>query len=275
MKTLKLFSIAIGLLASLQVFGQIQEIRLFSHRGGRMEYDENTILAFKASYDAGYHGFETDIRMTKDGELVIIHDSSLERTTNGKGTVENKTKTEIMQLKTKQGNKILFLSELLDFLHDKPGLYVEFEMKTNPVSLYPEDRLAAYCDKLYHMVMEKRPADAVYVFTSSDYRALRYLQSRYPGVDLLLITSKPCNAETIALCKTVGIKRLGATMNGTSRESVRKAHEEGLIVSLWPGHSVEDFMLGAYLGCDYMCTDIPVSLKKWIAEKVPWIKVTY
>ncbi|WP_077152855.1 glycerophosphodiester phosphodiesterase [Bacteroides bouchesdurhonensis] len=276
MKTHRLsFTLFVALFTSVELFGQTQEIRLFSHRGGRMENDENTLKAFKASYDAGYRGFETDIRMTKDGELVITHDSSLERTTNGKGVVEDHTKTEIMQLQTKQGNKMIFLDELLVFLQDKKGLYVEFEMKTSPASLYPEDRLKEYCDKLYKKVMEKRPSDALYVFTSSDYRALRYLQSHYPGVDLLLITSKPCNAETIALCKAVGINRLGATMNGTSRESVQKAHKEGIIVSLWPGTSVEDFMLGAYLGCDYMCTDIPIQLKKWIAVKAPWINVKY
>ena len=276
MKTHRLsFTLFVALFTSVELFGQTQEIRLFSHRGGRMENDENTLKAFKASYDAGYRGFETDIRMTKDGELVITHDSSLERTTNGKGVVEDHTKTEIMQLQTKQGNKMIFLDELLVFLQDKKGLYVEFEMKTSPASLYPEDRLKEYCDKLYKKVMEKRPSDALYVFTSSDYRALRYLQSHYPGVDLLLITSKPCNAETIALCKAVGINRLGATMNGTSRESVQKAHKEGIIVSLWPGTSVEDFMLGAYLGCDYMCTYIPIQLKKWIAVKAPWINVKY
>ena len=276
MKTHRLsFTLFVALFTSVELFGQTQEIRLFSHRGGRMENDENTLKAFKASYDAGYRGFETDIRMTKDGELLITHDSSLERTTNGKGVVEDHTKTEIMQLQTKQGNKMIFLDELLVFLQDKKGLYVEFEMKTSPASLYPEDRLKEYCDKLYKKVMEKRPSDALYVFTSSDYRALRYLQSHYPGVDLLLITSKPCNAETIALCKAVGINRLGATMNGTSRESVQKAHKEGIIVSLWPGTSVEDFMLGAYLGCDYMCTDIPIQLKKWIAVKAPWINVKY
>jgi glycerophosphoryl diester phosphodiesterase len=264
-----------GILFSSCIYAQTQEIRVFSHRGGRMEHDENSIQAFRASYGAGYHGFETDIRMTKDSELVIMHDASLERTSNGKGVVEEQTAGEIRKLKTKGGNNILFLEELLDFLRDKPGLYVEFEMKTKPESLYPEDRLAEYCNKLYKAVMDKRPADATYVFTSGDYRPLRYLQSHYPGVDLLLITSKPCNDETIALCKTCGISRLGATMNGTSRESVQKAHKEGLIVSLWPGYSVDDFMLGAYLGCDYMCTDIPVGLKRWITEKTPWLKVKY
>lgn len=267
--------VVIGLMGALQLCAQTQEIRLFSHRGGRMEHDENTIQAFRASYEVGYRGFETDIRMTKDGELVVTHDSSLERTTDGTGIVEEKTKAEILQMRTKKGNKVLFLDELLDFLKDKPGLYVEFEMKTNPTSLYPEERLKQYCDKLYKMVMANKPIDAEYVFTSFDYRGLRYLQSNYPGVDLLLIVSKPCNDETIALCKTVGIKRLGAAMNGTSRTAVKKAHEAGLIVSLWPGQSTEDFMLGAYLGCDYMCTDIPVALKDWITQNASWIKVKY
>ena len=123
--------------------------------------------------------------------------------------------------------------------------------------------------------MKHRPEKADYLFTSSDYRGLRYLQSYHPDADLLLIVSRPCNDETITLCKTLGIKRLGSTMNGTSREAVQKAHQEGLIVSLWPGHSEHDFMLGAYLGCDYMCTDVPIALKQWIAEHAPWLRVTY
>lgn len=44
--------------------------------------------------------------------------------------------------------------------------------------------------------------------------------------------------------------------------------KEGIIVSLWPGKSVEDFMLGAYLGCDYMCTDIPIQLKNGLQRKL-------
>nr|WP_289088381.1 glycerophosphodiester phosphodiesterase [uncultured Alistipes sp.] len=272
MKAIRLIALAACMAATLDASAQEQEIRLFSHRGGRMEHDENTLSAFQASYDAGYRGFETDIRMTRDGALVITHDSSLERTTDGTGTVEEKTEAEIRQLATKQGNKMMFLDELLEFLKGKEGLYVEFEMKTKPVELYPEERLHAYCDKLYDAVMAVKPADATFVFTSGDYRGLRYLQAKHPDVDLLLITSKPCNDETIDLCKAMGIKRMGATMDGTSRKAVKKAHKEGLIVSLWPGQSVEDFMLGAYLGCDYMCTDVPMEDKGGGGEKPRWKK---
>ena len=69
--------------AALQMSAQTQVIRAFSHRGGRMERDENTLKAFQESWDGGYTGFETDIRMTRDLQLVIMHDAKVERTTEG------------------------------------------------------------------------------------------------------------------------------------------------------------------------------------------------
>ena len=269
---------ALAVVASLwigDVAAQTQQIRCFSHRGGRMEHDENTLEAFQASYKAGYRGFEVDIRMTSDGELVVTHDSTLDRTTNGTGTVELTSSDEIRKLRTKKGNKLLFIDELLDFLKNIDGLYVEFELKTSPAKFYPEERLQEYCDKLYKAVMAARPADAEYVFTSSDYRGLRYMQQIHPKADLLMISSKPCNDETIDLALSLGIKRIGCTMDGTSRAAVKKAHDKGLTVSLWPGYTPNDFMLGAYLGADFMCTDIPVQLKKFQQENAPWLKVTY
>ena len=77
------------------------------------------------------------------------------------------------------------------------------------------------------------------------------------------------------MAKTVGIYTLGCKMEGTSRQAVEKAHKAGITVSLWPGQSVEDFMLGAYLGCDRMCTDVPVTVKNWMEKNAPWIKVKY
>ena len=275
MKFTKSILCAVAMFASITTYAQQQEIRVFSHRGGRMEFDENTMAAFQASYDAGYRGFEVDIRLTADGELVITHDSTLERTTNGSGVVEKTTANELRKLQTKKGGKMAFLPELLDWLKDKKGLYVEFEMKTKPVELYPEEVLQKYCDKLYKMVMKDKPADAEYVFTSSDYRGLRYLQQKYPGVDLMMITSKPLNEWTIRMAKALGVTRIGAKMPGTSRDAVAKAHKEGLIVSLWPGYTTADFMLGAYLGADFMCTDIPVEVKKFAEEKAPWLNVKY
>lgn len=273
MKRLVITFVAAALCAS--AFAQTQTIRAFSHRGGRMERDENTLVAFQESWDAGYTGFETDIRMTKDGQLFITHDNTLERTTNGKGVFEEKTAAEIEQLRTKKGNKMLRFEELCEFFNGKDSLYVEFEFKTKPVESYPQERLEEYVEKIYQGVMNIDSKGSMFVFTSSDYRGLRYLQQHHPDANLLLIISKPINDETIAMAKTVGIYTLGCKMEGTSRQAVQKAHKEGITVSLWPGQSVEDFMLGAYLGADRMCTDVPVTVKNWMEKNAPWIKVIY
>lgn len=274
-KLTKYMVAVVALLSTLAVEAQQQEIRMFSHRGGRKEFDENTMQAFQASYDAGYRGFEIDIRLTKDGELVITHDSRLERTTNGTGKVEEKTADELRALTTKKGNKLLFMPEFMEWLKGKGVDYVEFEMKTMPLEFYPEEVLKAYCDKLYAMVMAEKPANADYIFTSSDYRGLRYLQQKYPGVDLLMITGKPLDDSTIQMAKALGVKRIGAKMPGTTRKAVEKAHKEGLGVSLWPGYTTADFVLGAYLGADFMCTDVPVAVKKFAEQNTPWLNVKY
>lgn len=258
------------------VFAQNQEVRFFSHRGGRMEFDENTITAFEASYQAGYRGFETDVRMTKDGQLVILHDSNLSRTTDMEGNVEEMTAAEIRKAHTKQGGKVMFLNELLRWLDEKGDVsYLEFELKTKPVYLYPEERLAEFCEKLYSAVSAHIPQGATYLFTSSDYRGLRYLQQHHPDAQMLVITSKPCNNETIALCQALGINRLGATMNGTSRESVKKAHDNGLLVSLWPGSNTDDAVLGVWLGADYLCTDVPVAVKGFMESQFPKVRAKF
>ncbi len=276
MNTKKATLLLAALIMAATAIAQDQQVRFFSHRGGRMEFDENTIPAFEASYKAGYRGYETDIRMTKDGKLVILHDSNLTRTTDTEGVVEQMTEAQIRKARTKKGNRVMFLDELMDWLDSKGDVtYVEFELKTSPVDLYPEERLREYCDKLYERVMRNKPEGATYLFTSGDYRGLRYLQQKHPGVQMLLITGKPCNDETIALCKAMGIDRLGATMDGTSRAAVKKAHEQGLIVSLWPGQSTADAMLGVYLGADFLCTDIPVEVKGFMAAKAPWVNAVY
>lgn len=278
MKELKLKRIVLFcamILTGIVAYSQSQQIRVFSHRGGRMEHDENTMEAFEASHKAGYTGYETDIRLTKDGEMIITHDSKLDRTTNGTCAVEEKTLKELRALDTKKGNKMLTLDELMEFLKNKSGLYVEFEMKTTPVELYPEEKLPEYVDKLYHKVMANKPEDAEFLFTSSDTRSLRCMQQRHPDAELLLITNDPLNKATINLCKGLGIKRIGSKMEGTSREAVKLAHKEGLTVSLWPGKTLEDFMLGAYLGADFLCTDIPIQQKEWAEKNAPWINVKY
>lgn len=280
MKKVLFLTLALCLAAS--AFAQTQTIRAFSHRGGRLERDENTAKAFQDSWDAGYTGFETDIRRTKDGVLYLTHDHTLERTTNGTGIFEQKTSAEIEQLRTKQGNKMMKFDEFIEFLQDKDNLYVEFELKTKPVELYPQELVEEVAERVYQAAKSIRTKNSVLRFTSSDIRGLRYLKKAHPQIiskgpksELLIIFTTGVTDETIETCKKEDIWVMGCKTDGTTRKMVEKAHKEGMIVSLWPTHKIEDFMLAAYLGSDAMCTDIPFTMKPWLEKNAPWLNVIY
>lgn len=96
------------------------------HRGTRTDFDENTVTAFSNTIECGANCIEFDVRKTKDKKLVIFHDSTLDRTTNGKGKLKEFTCKEIRNLKTKTRlEKIPLLSEVLDELKGKTKFMIE------------------------------------------------------------------------------------------------------------------------------------------------------
>jgi glycerophosphoryl diester phosphodiesterase len=71
---------------------------LIGHRGGRFEAPENTLPGFRYALDLGLEAVEFDLRLTRDGQVVVIHDSTVDRTTNGTGAVADLTLAEIQAL---------------------------------------------------------------------------------------------------------------------------------------------------------------------------------
>ena len=69
--------------------------KIFAHRGSKIDCPENTLSAFKKAIDVQADGIELDIHLTKDGEIVVIHDETIDRTTNGSGQVEDYTLAEL------------------------------------------------------------------------------------------------------------------------------------------------------------------------------------
>ncbi len=253
---------------AVAVAQQAVQVQHFAHRGSRYEFDENTLSAFQATYEKGIRGYETDVRMTKDGELVINHDKSLKRTAGVDMIIEQSTRKELKKVKSLKGNPVLFLDELCKWLSKRDGLYVEFEMKSTE---YSEEQLKVYCDKLYKMAMADKPANSTYLFTSFDKRALRTMKELHPEADIMFIIGKPISDDNIKQALELGSKRLACNMNGTSRAMVQKAKKAGLIVSLWPGGGIEDFQLGVALGADALCCDKAVEVMEFAKKYMPWV----
>lgn len=84
-----------------------------AHRGASGLYPENTLLAFERAVAVGVDLIELDVQLTRDGELAVIHDARLERTTNGAGWVRDHTAAQLWQLDAGQGQPIPMLSDML------------------------------------------------------------------------------------------------------------------------------------------------------------------
>ncbi|MGE5632130.1 MAG: glycerophosphodiester phosphodiesterase [Caulobacteraceae bacterium] len=115
---------------------------VYAHRGASGYAPENTMAAFKKAVELGSHGIECDVQLTKDGWLVVCHDETVDRTTNGKGFIKDMKLADIRRLdagswfgKEFKNERIPFFSELLELVK-KTGLLLNVEIKSG-IILYP------------------------------------------------------------------------------------------------------------------------------------------
>ena len=233
----------------------------YAHRGGKAENDENTMQAFRQCFTAGIDRFETDIRMTQDGILVVSHDANLKRRTGFDGVIEKMSGREVLSKRTYLGNSIPKVEQVLNLFSRKKASYVEWELKTSETDLYPDNRIPEYCEKVYSLVSAKQPEAVLWVYTSFDVRPLKYMREHHPEVGTGYITDRPVCDETIAIALEIGANQLDANIKGTTAEAVAAAHEAGLEVCLWPGTKTKHYLKMKELGADRCCTDIPNLLK--------------
>ena len=117
----------------------MRPMKIFAHRGASGTRPENTLPSFAEAIRAGAEGIELDVQLTKDNELVVMHDEQVNRTTNGKGAIKDKTLAEIKALNAGswfdekyESTKVPTLKEVTDLLvaRNYRGI-VEIEFKTN------------------------------------------------------------------------------------------------------------------------------------------------
>jgi len=114
-------------------------ISVAAHRGNSKYCPENTIAAFKSAMELDPDMLEIDLHMTKDGEIIMMHDHTVDRTTNGSGLIREKTLAEMKALDAGSwkgaqfaGEQVPTFREFLEFLKDYPEVLVNVELKDYP-----------------------------------------------------------------------------------------------------------------------------------------------
>ena len=235
-----------------------------AHRGSRGEYDDNAAGGFKWCLANGIRGFETDIRFTKDHHLVIMHDNHVERTTDGRGIVEEMTLAELRRCRLQAcSESVPTLEEVLKVFNRRGDVFVELEMKAYPSEFYTPKTLEKYCLAL-NDAASRMLAPGTYAFTCFNTNTLATMRRVVPAAPTGLITGQPLDDSHISSALALGCCGVAPNGKKTTKEMVDKAHAAGLAVCLWMCQSKADWDEYAAKGADRVTSDYPVLLKRAI-----------
>ena len=198
-------------------------IMLGGHRGNPAEYPENTLASFQSAIDAGCDMVECDVHLTADGELAVVHDHLLERTTNGTGLVGAHTLAELRELDAGKGQKIPLLEEIFELVRDRVGLVIE--TKQNPVP-YPglEEKLAA-------VLREHQMVEHVNVI-SFHHRCIRHLKEVAPELALGIIdASRPI--DPVGMMRGAGADLFSSYFGTLDPQMVEEIRAASGAVGVW------------------------------------------
>ena len=232
-----------------------------AHRGSRHEYDDNAAGGFVKSLAAGVRGFETDVRLTKDDELVIMHDKDVSRTTTGTGDIHEMTLKEVTALTLrKSGEHVPTPADICRVLAGRGDIRVEWEMKESVAAL-GGIRGALYCDKLYETV-SSRMVPGTCRFTSFHRDTLVMMKKRHPEAMTGFITGKPLTREFVDDALAIGCSAVAPGLAGTTFETMEYARRKRLETTPWMNQSYRDWAKIHALGGDTGTSDYAMGLLK-------------
>ncbi|MHB8770625.1 MAG: glycerophosphodiester phosphodiesterase [Syntrophales bacterium] len=239
-----------------------------AHRGFSGEYPENTLAAFRAAIAAKADMVELDVHLTRDKEIVVIHDDTLERTTDGKGDVADKTLAELKKLDAGfrfnprfSGEPIPTLAEVLEVTRGR--VLVNIELKKGKKAFpYTLEELA---DRTLAVVEKAGMTDQV-LFSSFDPAAIDRIRERNPRLPVAAITQKPWLTPEEA----GGGKRypaINSSFRNLNEQNVRLARTAGLQVHAWTVNTPTDMEKVIALGVDGIITNYPDRLIELLKGK--------
>lgn len=217
-------------------------LNIIGHRGAAFHEPENTLRGFRLALELGVAGVELDVQLTRDGRLAVIHDETLERTTNGRGLVKDFTLAELQRLDAGQGEPVPVLEEVLELVRGRAHLLVEMKQ--------PEAAPA-----LLEFFRQHQAFAAAHLisFWHPPLKALKEAEPRlHTGVLLV-----GCPVDPAGLAQAAGAETLVLNYRYVNRELVEAAHRQGIKVVAW---NIDDpALLPTYLplNLDAICTNRP------------------
>ena len=235
---------------------------IIGHRGYRARYPENTMAGFEAAMDAGADMIELDVHLTRDNQLVVIHDEKVDRTTNGKGRVSDFTLKELKQLDAGKwfdaafsGEQIPILSDVLDLIRGK--LCINIEIKA-----VPENKNVPYetGNRLLEVIKEKKAREFCIV-SSFNMALLQHLRGQSASLSIGVLTYTK-RAGLLKICEEIRATAWHPHYKNFTRKELDQAKSMGLIILPYTVNAGKDMQQLLEMGVHGFFTDDPVVGKR-------------
>ncbi|WP_054706680.1 glycerophosphodiester phosphodiesterase family protein [Bacillus sp. JCM 19041] len=205
------------------------KIKAIAHRGYPIKYPENTLSAYQASIDLGFSHIEIDVQLSKDGIPVIMHDKTVDRTTNGSGLIIDYTLDELKSLKMKDGEKMPTLEETLTLAQGQCKVAIELKQSN--------DMYDGLEKKVYELILEKNMINEVYV-NSFNHKAIRRMRTLAPELELGVIKAK-ATPDLFPFMKEIEASSLAMELPHYTDTFADECEEEGIQLIVWPVDTIE------------------------------------
>lgn len=229
-------------------------MRIYAHRGCSGTYPENTLAALKAAAELPITGVEIDVHLTKDREIVVIHDEKVNRTTDGEGYVRDMTLNELRKLDAGSwfsaefaGEKIPTLDEVFDVFQDT-NHRLNIELKTD---VFPYVGLV---DKVLEAA-EKRGFAHRILISSFNHEDIQTVSLR-KSVESAILT-KEVYVDVFDYARVVGTNRIHMSLPGAFRRMATDALHRGAIVYVYTVNQLEYAHQLQQIGIHGIFTDYP------------------
>lgn len=201
-----------------------------AHRGAKAYEPENTLQAFQKALDLNSDGIELDVHLSSDGHIIVIHDETIDRTTNGKGLVGDFTLAELKSFLIDGKYQIPTLIEVFDLVDKKCLINIELKgLGTAPKVVSLIEEYISKKDWNYNQ----------FIVSSFEWNMLEETSNLNPNIPIGVLTEE--NVETaLAFAEKIKAKAIHPDFNLLNNENVQQMQEKGFLVLPWTVNTEED-----------------------------------
>jgi len=236
---------------------KMKRISVIAHRGYSIRYPENTWIAFKEAVAAGAPMIELDTSLTKNRVPVVIHDDTLDRTTQGKGKVAGHEWKSIRSLDagswfnpSYQDEKIPHLLEVLSFFHDKCLINIEIKGEAYDV----REKKDSIENQILNYIEENGMSDSI-IISSFNFPLLERIRMKHKTLALAVLYKKKPDRDVIQFCLNIKALSLNLKHRVISEKVVNQVKKEGLSLLAYTVNNPARYQALLRMGVDAVFSD--------------------